>query len=186
MVFSSAQPLKGVIRPTPSLAAIMLMGDEFEVAKAFGLTRVTATLGMAYGYHPFPPWSDRSRSSVVSLKAMQERSILGKIRHRQWLRTVWVRMEGDKHIILSSLLEARPTIQAMLKDLPPHSPIALMTEPDPRATDCMVWKPGQSQLTILATGNNHYNDHSILTANFEHLFHKRATVSSSTRRMASP
>jgi len=106
LVFISAQPLKGVVSPTPSLAAIMLMGDEWEVAKTFGLTRVTATLGMAYRYYPFPPWSDRSRSSVVSMKAMQEESVLGKIRHRRWFRTLWVRMEGDKRIILSSLPEA--------------------------------------------------------------------------------
>jgi CHAT domain-containing protein/tetratricopeptide (TPR) repeat protein len=166
LAFIRPQPLKGVVTPRPSLAAILLIGDEWEVAKSFGLTRVTSTLGMAYGYYPFPPWADRSRSSVVSLTAMQAQSVLEQIGHRRWLRSVWVRMEGDKHIILSSLAAARSTIQAVLKDLPPNFPLALMTEPDPLATDCMVWRPGQSQLTLLPTGNNDYNDHTILTANF--------------------
>jgi hypothetical protein len=64
---------------TPLLAAIVLKGDEAEVARDFGLTRVSSLLGRSYGYYPVPPWSDLEREPVTSLVAMQS-SLLAEVK----------------------------------------------------------------------------------------------------------
>jgi hypothetical protein len=50
----------------PLLAAILLKGDEAQVAWSFGLTRVTALIDMKYRSYPCPIWSDLKREVSIT------------------------------------------------------------------------------------------------------------------------
>ncbi len=43
------------------LAAIGLLGDEPQIVRNFGITRVTSLLGRKYSFYPYPRWSDPTR-----------------------------------------------------------------------------------------------------------------------------
>jgi len=142
------QPLEGVEVPDPLLAGILLFDDEVEVAKSFGVTRVMANLGREYKYYPCPPWSERSRASVISGKAVTKQSVLAKI-PRTATAGMSYRVEKESEIILSVLTDAADRLQAKLARIAPDSPIAFLTEPDPLADACLVWQPGQSELRAI-------------------------------------
>ena len=60
--FVEPQGLLGVeTGDTPLLAGILLKGDEVQIAWDFGLTRITALIGMEYRHYPCPIWSDLKR-----------------------------------------------------------------------------------------------------------------------------
>jgi hypothetical protein len=107
----------------PLLAGILLKNDEAQIAWDFGLTRVTALLGMKYHYYPCPTWSDLKREPVTSLDAM-EKSILGQIT-RLYVRASYY--EERKHIFLSVLPYSRSSLQGFLITHPPTKPFALRT-----------------------------------------------------------
>ena len=134
----------------PLLAAILLKGDEAQVAWAFGLTRVTAMIGMKYRYYPCPIWSDLKREALISLREM-DKSLLGQI-SRVGVRASYY--EERNHIYLSIPPSERPELQEFLDKLPPTQPVALRTRPDSRANACLVWRPGQSQLMAITPRNS--------------------------------
>jgi hypothetical protein len=138
-------------REGPLLAAILLKGDEGPIAWEFGLTRITAMLGKMYHYYPYPTWSDLKREPVGSRGAMGE-SFLGKIT-RVYARASYY--EEQKHIFLSVQPSSRAQLRKILEELPPTTPLALSTQPDPRANACLVWRPGADQpMAIMRQGSN--------------------------------
>ncbi len=157
---------------SPLLAAIALTGDEIDVARTFGMTRVLGLLGQSYRRYPCPPWVDRARNSLVSMKEMNEQSILAKVR-RSNARGAHVIQESDargarviqekNRITLRALTGARPQLQSLLTRISPSEALALLTEPDTKASACLVWQPGQSQPTVITPGGS---DISRLTGNF--------------------
>jgi len=138
-------------RSVPLLAGILLKDDEAQIAWDLGLTRVTSLLGMKYHYFPCPTWSDLQREPVASLRAM-EKSFLGEITRVPVRATYY---EERKHIFLSLLASSQARFQEFLGQLPPAIPVALRTQPDPRANACLVWRPGQEQsMAITPTDSN--------------------------------
>ncbi len=125
----------------PLLAGILLKNDEAQVAWDLGLTRVTALLGMKYRFYPCPTWSDLKRESVASLKAM-EKSHLWEIARVPARASYY---EERNHVFLSVLPSTRESLQGYLNKLPPTQPLALRTQPDPRANACLVWPSGHDQ-----------------------------------------
>jgi len=128
-------------KDVPLLAGIPLKDDEAQIAWDLGLTRVTALLGMKYHFYPCPTWSDLKREPVASLRAM-ERSHLWEIA-RVPVRASYY--EEQNHIFLSVLPSSRASLQRFLDKLPPNKPLALRTQPDPRANACLVWHSGHNQ-----------------------------------------
>lgn len=125
----------------PCMAGILLKNDEAQIAWDLGLTRVTALLGMKYRYYPCPAWSDLRREPVATLHAM-EKSHLWKITRIPASASYY---EERNHIFLSVLPSSRASLQGFLNELPPTKPLALRTQPDPRANACLVWPPGHDQ-----------------------------------------
>jgi Domain of unknown function (DUF3480) len=134
----------------PLLAAILLKGDEAQIAWNFGLTRVTALIGMKYRYYPCPIWSDLERESLISLREMNN-SLLRQI-SRVGVRASYY--EEENHIYLSVPPSEQPELQESLDRLPPTKPVALRTRPDPRANACLVWRPGQNQMMAITRPNS--------------------------------
>jgi hypothetical protein len=125
----------------PCLAGILLKNDEAQIAWNLGLTRVTALLGMKYHYYPCPAWSDLKREPVATLHGM-EKSRLWKI-SRIYARASYY--EERNHLFLSVLSSSRTSLHGFLNELPPTKPLALRTQPDPRANACLVWPSGHDQ-----------------------------------------
>lgn len=134
----------------PLLAAILLKGDEAQIAWDLGLTRVAALIGMKYRYYPCPVWSDLKREPLISLREMGE-SLLGQIA-RVGARASYY--EEQNHINLSIPPSERPELQEFLDKLPPTQPVALRTRPDFRANACLVWRPGQKQMMAITPPNS--------------------------------
>jgi len=128
-------------KDVPLLAGILLKNDEAQIAWDFGLTRVTALLGMKYRYYPCPTWSDLKRERVASLRAMKK-SFLGEITRVPVRATYY---EERNHIFLSVLPSTRASLQEFLNELSPTQPLALRTQPDLRANACLVWPSGHDQ-----------------------------------------
>lgn len=130
---------------TPLLAAILLKGDEAQIAWDFGLTRITALIGMEYRHYPCPIWSDLKRRPLITLRDMDQ-SFLGKI-SRIGVRASYY--EEQNQIYLSIPPSERPELQEFLAKLPPTEPVALRTRPHIRANACLVWRPGQNQMIAI-------------------------------------
>ena len=126
---------------SPLLAAILLKGDEAQIAWDLGLTRVSALIGMKYHYYPCPMWSDLKREPVVSRHDM-DKSLLGKI-SRLGIRASYY--EERNQIFLSIFPSSGSRIQEFLRQRPPTEPLALRTQPDFRANACLVWRLGQDR-----------------------------------------
>jgi len=161
ITYIRSESLKGVENKAPLLAAIALTGDAIDVARTFGMTRVLGLLGQAYRHYPCPPWVDRARNSLVSMKEMNEQSILAKAR-RSNAAGLSVIQEKNR-ITLRALPGARPQLQALLERISPSEALALLTEPDTKASACLVWQPGQSQPAAIGPDGS---DTSRLTGNF--------------------
>lgn len=151
LLYIPAQPLVGVEMPSPLLAAILLTHEELEVLKNLGVTRVIAHLGRAYNYYPCPPWSERSRTSLVSMSTMQE-SIVARVPR---LRGSGIRVSQEaNHIFLQLLPEAGEFLRSKLDQFPLNIVLALLTELDPTANACLVWQPGQVNPEAIASPNS--------------------------------
>jgi hypothetical protein len=132
-------------KDVPLLAGILLKNDEAQIAWDLGLTRVASLLGMKYRYYPCPTWSDLKREPVASLRAMEES-------HLWEITRVPVRAsyyEERNHIFLSVLPSGRASLQGFLGKLPHIKPLALRTQPDPRANACLVWHSSHNQPMVI-------------------------------------
>jgi hypothetical protein len=131
-------PLPGIQLPSAALTAIFLSQDDYEVFRAFGLTRLVAARGRHYRYYPCPPWSELPLPKTVSMQSMQG-SILAK--------TPRIHAEGSYATMESSGVtfrlepRARQTLANGLKEFKPNQPLALLPELDPNANACLAWEP---------------------------------------------
>lgn len=124
---------------TPLLAAIMLKGDEAQVACDFGLTRVSLLIGRSYGYYPVPPWSDLEREPVTSLAAMQS-SLLAEIKVPTFsLQARYYEESNNVHLQISR--GSRERLQNALGQLDLTQSVMIRTNVDPRANACLFWSP---------------------------------------------
>lgn len=161
IVYSSPQFLGGIRVPGPFLTAIMLTGDEFQVARQYGAVRVTTLLGKKYRFFPCPPWADRRRPGVVTPKDMED-SILSKV-HRITVdgsvvyvagKTVSIEAVGttcglpdqkvrfeDQLVRLEMPVGVHHRVEELLKEIPEDAPIAIVSNPDPMADALLYWSP---------------------------------------------
>lgn len=172
IVYVSPQPSQlqnlNLETQSPLMAAILLTCEEFEVYQSFGLTRVLSNLGRAYAYYPYPIWSQRSRSSVISVSEM-EGSLLSKVPKllvegaRVCLETIPTSIiqspnpqpylqqamiswgETGTQVKLKLLSTAGKVLRSELSQCPPDSVLALLTDFDSEANGCLVWRSGQPQ-----------------------------------------
>jgi hypothetical protein len=178
-VYIHPQQMAGIEVSFPLLAAILLTAEEFEVYRNFGVTRIMSHLGRAYVYYPCPSWSERSRSSVVSMEAMQE-SILrrmpllsvrgGGVRAYQEARPNSIQKSPEPgrylqqqivqwssnttHITLQVSPQASEELRRQLAQYPPDAVVAVLTELDPTANACLVWRSGQPNAFAITPPNS--------------------------------
>jgi hypothetical protein len=188
VVFVPAQPLPGVGRLQNALAGLLLRPEELRAAQQVGPSRATALLGQATRCFPCPSWSDRDRPAVLS-PADVRASVLGNTPCVPGTGTV-VRMYRSrretsppardgapgtflaaapgKQIELRVPTGSRACLDEALGGLPPCTPLALMTTPDPYANARLVWKPGQKAPEVLLA---HDSDALHVTGGFVALAH---------------
>jgi hypothetical protein len=142
VLYEQSQSFPGLPTPANALMAILATEDEVEVAKRCGISRVLVRLGDSYRYFPFPPWSDRARSSVVTQDFWRQ-SLLSRM-PMLIAPGITVRQEGERVIVR---LASRVAVLAneMLSKLPDDIPIALCANLDPEADGMLVWQPGQRE-----------------------------------------
>jgi hypothetical protein len=135
------------VKPEPNLlAAVLLTQEEVEAVKEFGCTRAMTLLARSQRWFPTPVWSDRQRSSVLSMKQMQQ-SILTKVA-RVHTRGVRVHSEASR-IRLRVQTQAALHLLEFLEQLPAGGAAAFLTEVDPIANAALVWEPGQRQMQVI-------------------------------------
>lgn len=135
------EALPGVDVAGPMLAAILLKGDEPEIVRQFGITRVTALLGMKYRRYPYPVWSETKRDPVASLRPMQKTFLT---RAPRLLSVNASYYEEGHHIFLSVRPEFREILGENIGQVPVDSPLIFnITYIDPRADACLVWSPNE-------------------------------------------
>jgi hypothetical protein len=143
ILYTWSLPLPGIELAHDALAAILATEEELSVVKRCGVTRVVVRLGHAYRYFPYPPWSDRSRSSVVT-SSFWQRSVLSKLALTVRVTGATVRKEqGQVHLRLPQ--KAVGLFEEGISQAPANAPIAFVANPDPEADAMLVWEPGQRQ-----------------------------------------
>jgi hypothetical protein len=139
LVYVAAPPLDGVQSPPRALLALRLCAEELEVLRAFGATRLLASLGRAFSHYPFPPWSEEGRPAVVTPASFQD-SLLGSV---PCLPVVAWATQQNNALPLGLLESEAPRFAQAFGQLPPEAGFALLTRIDPDADGCLVWQAGQ-------------------------------------------
>lgn len=135
-------PLPGIPLPQRALLAILITQEELEVAKAFGLYRLSTRLGRRASHFPYPPWSGRHRASVVT-PLMMLSSVLHPV-PRLLLRGALHGHQGTT-IRLSIARRLHNALRAQLEDRPADEALALLGDPRPEASARLVWEEGQEE-----------------------------------------
>lgn len=133
-------PCFGLSLPSDVLVAIALFGQELEVARAHGLTRVVTQLGFNAQQFPCPPWCDRDRPAVVSFhwtgQTMLSHAVILRVAGvTATLEANWVTLVVPAHSVAH--------LRAQVSQVPLGVPFALLCDVDPRADACLTWQPGQ-------------------------------------------
>ncbi len=150
IVYSSTREIFADVDLSNGLAAILLRDEEIEAAMAFGITRVLARLGQAYSHYPWPPWADRTRPSLPMAR-LKEDSIISQLT-RIHAPGMTVSLERER-IVFRLTEESGAHLLAQLAEFPVSSPPVLLTELEPTADGCFVWKPGQSDAKAITAPN---------------------------------
>ncbi len=150
LVYAAPQFPSGLQTHARMMSAILLTASELEVCKRFGVTRMLAILGQAYSYYPCPPWADRERPSLASPDEMQAKSILAKGIPLLRLPGAQFRLENRFRLVLRLLETSWQHLPGVFKQLRSNGPLAFLTEPDPKAVACLIWKPGQIEVQAIA------------------------------------
>ncbi|MFN8372627.1 MAG: hypothetical protein U0694_07090 [Anaerolineae bacterium] len=150
-VYIRSEPLEGIELPNaPTLAMIMVFGDELEAYDRYGATRLLAKLGEASHTYPCPFWSDPTREPVLSLESLEQSSLLAKT------PAIYVQEASfvfhAPRIRLSLKPEARQHFQP-LAQYPPDRPLALYTRIEDGADACLVWHPNARQPHAITPGH---------------------------------
>lgn len=150
IVYTSAREyLEGVDFPD-GLAAILLRDEEIEAAMAFGVTRVLSRLGQAYSHYPWPPWADRARPGLPMARLLED-SIVAQLT-RIHAPGMTACLERDR-IVFRLTEESGAHLLKQLAEFPASSPPVLLTELEPTADGCFVWKPGQTDAKAITAPN---------------------------------
>jgi hypothetical protein len=146
LAYIPPQPLRDVPVQHPSIIPILITEEEIVAVREFGITRLMSRLGFAFRYYPCPPWSSRTRPGLSFERTRQE-SILAQVA-RTHAHGVSIAREGLR-FVLRVTPPAQEPLLAHLAQLPINTPVALLTDIDPTANGCLVWEPGQSELTAI-------------------------------------
>lgn len=122
------------------LSCVLLTEKELQIARRFGLTRVISLFGYRFNHYPCPPWTNRSRESVVDdeLISEMEESILGKV-PLLGLPGAKVVLSANR-LVLSCRKGTHVYINEVLKQLPEEAPFLISTDIDPQANAMLVWQ----------------------------------------------
>ncbi|MEO8700041.1 MAG: hypothetical protein ABI867_08350 [Kofleriaceae bacterium] len=147
LAYQTAAPMDGVTLPPGCLAAIVLVGDEMEVAKRFGALRVLARLGRANNFWPTTPWCEPDRGACCAA----DESILGNVASAA-MPGVSAVLEGDRVTVRIARSTHARFVQAGLP--PPETALALLTVLDDHADACLVWFQGQPGPEAISAPNS--------------------------------
>jgi hypothetical protein len=150
IVYTSTRERFADVALTDGLVAILLRDEEIEAATAFGVTRVLCRLGQAYSHYPWPPWADRTRPSLPMARLLEE-SIVAQLT-RIHAPGMTVCLERDR-IVFRLTEESGAHLLKQLAEFPASSPPVLLTELEPTADGCFVWKPGQNGAKAITAPN---------------------------------
>lgn len=123
-----------------ALCAILVTADELKAVGEFGFTRVMTRLGESGRFFPCPFWSDRSRPGNSFAESRQQ-SVLQKI-PRLKVQGAHVNLDGGQ-VWLRLPRGSGGVLATQLKDFPIEQAVVLLTDFDPVADGCLLWKPGQ-------------------------------------------
>lgn len=132
-----AGELPGIELSGPSLAGVLLVGEELAIARHCP-SRVLARLGQGAARWPHPVWSDPDRRSpapagdtvLEGVPTIRALSAYARFHEKQ----VWLRFDREGH---AALVRG-------LKRVALGTPVFLLLGIDPRSAGCLVWQPGQT------------------------------------------
>lgn len=130
---------------------IALVGEELEVARDFGLSRIIARLGQDEGMFPSAPWFDRARKSVAR-NDRSDRTILGRCM-RVTARAGSATVEQDR-IVFELPTSAAVALREPIGALPDDTALVVIVPIDPRADGLLVWRPGDREVTAIGPANS--------------------------------
>lgn len=146
MTFVNAVPLRGVNYPDRPLAAFLITAEEVEAIRAHGTYRLLSLLGFRANYFPYPPWSERARPQVLSLRDYSS-SLLGQLPLASVRGLMTLRQRNQVHLHLADD-DAIEQLAIRLDEIQTNAPFVLLTDPDPDAKARLVWKPSMPVETI--------------------------------------
>lgn len=147
-IYANAQPLPGIPVPPRALCALAVTADELALAMRLGAPRITARLGEATRYYPFPPWSERH----ASVARADEPSVVGGGIPVLGGLDVTATQVGE-HVRVRVTAEASRALAAAFAKLPADAPWMVPTDRDEIADARLIWRPGQtSPAAISAPG----------------------------------
>lgn len=135
-------PLLGLPAPPDALAAIALVGAEFEFAKACGITRVMARLGNAARQYPCPAWHERGRPALVTPASLEQTVLRGVASF--FLGNATASLAAD-WITLRLPLPRIAEVRANIGQVAPNLGLAILTDLDVHADAYFCWEPGQRE-----------------------------------------
>lgn len=139
IAYAPAQPVDGVELPPSALWMVAITAEEAEVHEAFGHSRLLTTLGLAYTFYPYPPWSDLRRATICSLQTTQG-SVLSRMPR---VRPGAIARMTNGTVSVQLRPGAAPLLTQMFASIGPASAYALLTDLDAGADGCFVWQAGQ-------------------------------------------
>jgi len=132
------------------LAAIPIKDEEVDAAVTFGITRVLGRLGQAYSHYPWPPWADRTRPGLPMARLLEDSIIAQLTRIHAPGMTACLERE---RIVFRLTEDSGAYLLQQLAAFPAGSPPVLLTELEPSADGCFVWKPGQTGAKAITAPN---------------------------------
>ena len=148
--------------PADAITFLLVTSAELEVAKSFGVARVSNMLGLAYRFYPTPWWVDRKRPPLGGIDAAGD-SLLGKV-ERHWLGDAGAYLElasaptagapdprtglGQTRAETHGRVQLRVTpasgkaLRELLARVQPEGVLGLLVAPDEHAGGRLVWSPG--------------------------------------------
>jgi hypothetical protein len=128
------------------LLLIALVAEELDVARDYGLLRVSARLGQNEGLFHTCPYFDRTRKSVVP-RDNAEKTVLGRCM-RVTVRAGSACVEQDR-VTLRLPVSAAEALREPLGDLPAETGLVLLLPLDETADGLLCWEPGSKELTAI-------------------------------------
>lgn len=139
-------PVEGLALEREPLLLLGLVGNELDIARDYGLLRVSARLGQLEGMFHTCPWFDRDRKSLV-LRDSAEKTVLGKCM-RVTVRAGSVVVAEDC-VTLRLPKSAAEALREPLGDLPADTALVLLMPLDETADGLLCWEPMSKEITAI-------------------------------------